>query len=316
MLRGDQAAQDTVLRLQAQLELLRSHTVRLQLVADRAVATAVRGTAGLKDNPPKLQKQHTQKEQQQQQQLGVSPGKFDVSKQSQAGGSNIQFSQAGLGLVFGSQQVANGGASGGIPVQRAGSGGSSRPFAGATSTGGRTHLARQSQDEKALLQLWNEQQALSQNWQQVQQLVDCKGSLETFVQLANEAGCNGEVAGARRAQALAWHLGQEQQQVPGEGQQQQGAGVGVPSAGAADAPAVYSSAAATPGTKGGSRAEALAAAAAAASPIGPGAHMTRQGSGPSAASPGLVAVVAPARQKAGAKRKAHDGQSLLKRGRR
>jgi hypothetical protein len=190
-------------------------------------------------------------------------------------------------------------------------------------------LARQSQDDKTLRQMWNEQQALAQDWQQrLQQLVGYQGPLEAFAQLAQSLGAGGVVANAGHAVALPWHLGQqpeEEEQQQGQEQpaeqpskqvsnQQQQQPSHQPEQTETRAHAHSVLEASVPlGLRVGSRTAVIAAAAAA------GAHGTQQaGAGAAAAVQGALSVVAPAKQKqvAGAKRRAHDGQSLLKRGRR
>jgi hypothetical protein len=192
-------------------------------------------------------------------------------------------------------------------------------------------LARQSQDDKTLRQMWNEQQALAQDWQQrLQQLVGYQGPLEAFAQLAQSLGAGGVVANAGHAVALPWHLGQqpeEEEQQQGQEQppeqpskqvsnqqQQQQQPSHQPEQTETRAHAHSMLEASVPlGLRVGSRTAVIAAAAAA------GAHGTQQaGAGAAAAVQGALSVVAPAKQKqvAGAKRRAHDGQSLLKRGRR
>lgn len=343
MLHRDKRLQDSVLCLQSQLQLLFSHTAQLQLLAGRAVQMAVRGTTGLKDDPTKGQKQ------QQQQQQGASPLAHKVSTGAGAGaGAGAVFSTAGLsggsqhtlhvgaldagfGLVLGSQ-VPVGGAGGGMPVQMAGSGGSSRAaLGGAAAAGGRAHLARQSQDEKTLRQMWNEQQSLSQDWQQrLQQLVGYQGPLESFTQLAQSLGASGAVFGARHAVAMPWHLGQQseeqqqEQEQPSEQhptqvaaqQQQQQPPSQQPEQTESGAHAHSLLEASVPvGPRLGSRTAVIAAAAAA----GPqGTQQAGGGAGAVAAAQAPISVVAPTKQKqvVGANRRAHDGQSLLKRGRR
>jgi len=357
LLQRDQQQADTRHILRSQLQLLHSHTAQLQLLADRAVRTAVRGTSGLKDDPYK------QLQQQQQQQQGISPNKpgalttrAGAAADARAPYSKLsqhlfEASQApgvgGSGFAFNSSQAAagsgGGGASAGVmPVQRAGSGGS-RPLGGAASAGGRAHLARQSQDEKALRQMWSEQQGLTQAWQQqLLPLLSHAGPLEDFVDLAGQVGRAGEVAGGRHTQALPWHLGQQQEQEQQQltrhqdeqllagSQQQELAGrqpgdadrSALPAAGQRGStgqqehhqqqqqrhadqglhtsvlPAGLSAAWAAEGTAG----EVLPAAAAAGGAAGP--------------SEGVIAAVAPVRQKAGVKRKVADGKAVLKRGKR
>jgi hypothetical protein len=358
---NQQQLQDSVLLLQSQLQLLHSHTAQLQQLADKAVTTAVRGTAGLKEDPTKKQQQ-----QQHQRQLNVSPsGKATVSTRAGEGAALTLASQGSGHVPFfttGSQVSpakglgVSGAASSSIQVQRAGSGNSSRAAGGAAAGGGRAHFARQQQDEQALRQMWAEQQSIRQDWQsKLQPLVAFEGELDAFVQLAAEAGVSAVVAGGRHAEALPWHLGQQederhqqQQQVEQQGQgqdqhlQQQDGGQDLeqhkqqqtqlePSAKPAAAGGgggesavthiqpqhVDSNApkAAPPGSAEKAAATAATAAGAAAT------NSTNLGAAAAAAGlapPGLVAVVAPARQKQAAaqKRKAADVLSLLKRGRR
>jgi hypothetical protein len=318
----EQQLQDSVLLLQSQLQLLHSHTAQLQQLADKAVATAVRGTAGLKDDPTKNQ---------QQQQPNVSPS-LRAATSTRAALNAFQ----GLGpvpiLAAGSQVSpakgpgVPGSGNSGIPVQRTGSGGSNRAAGGAAAGGGRAHLARQQQDEQALRQMWSEQQSLRQEWHsRLQQLVSFEGELDAFKQVAAEAGLVDVVAAGRHAVALPWHLGQqedEQQQQEQEGQgheqqpqPQQGPHRALVLPAAADDVSVAmhaqpirvdSNALSTAPPPG----SALNAAAT--------ENTTIFGAAAGSAAPGLVAVVAPARQKQAAaqKRKAADVQSLLKRRRR
>jgi hypothetical protein len=337
MLHCYERLQGSVLRLQTQLQLLFSHTAQLQLVADRAVRMAVRGTTGLKDDPTK-QQQPGASSLAQNVSTGIGAGAGSgFSAAGLSGGSQRALHSgvpdAGLALLLGSQ-VPAGGAVMGIPVQRAGSGGSSRAaLGGAAAAGGRAHLARQSQDDKALRQMWNEQQALAMDWQQrLQQLVGYQGPLESFVQLAQSLGAGGAAASAGHAVALPWHLGQlseaeEQQQgleqppeqqptqVSHQHQQQQQPSQQPGQTDTGAHPHSMLEALVPLGPRTGSRTAVIAAAAAT------GAQGTQQagsGVGAAAAVQGPVLVVAPAKQKqvAGAKRRAHDGQSLLKRGRR
>jgi hypothetical protein len=362
VLQRDQLLQDNILRLQSQLQLVCSHSAQLQVLAEKAVRTAVRGTPGLKQDPTK---------QQQQPNLN-SPSKGPPAVGNAAGGASAEASfpasqlpaspgnafigTQGLSLL-GSQvspaaaaaAAAAAGRAGGplLPfnpmqlIQRAGSNGALRadsnssammpvsPTAGnlaggsrgVGTAGGRAHLARQSQDEKALRQMWTEQQALLQDWQQrLHPLVNCQGSLETYLQLVDRVGGSGVHTLRRVAAAQPWHLGQQQQEEEaaeqGEEQQEreqkqseqqaepQGVDAGrsdsqrrVP---VADASGLAATQPAGPGANAAS-----AAAAADAS----GVQEVAGGAGP----PAAIALVAPAKQRQGGKRKAHDGQPLLKR---
>lgn len=345
LLQRDQQQADTIHTLRLQLQLLHSHTAQLQLLADRAVRTAVRGTSGLKDDP--------YKQLQQQQQQGISPNKpgalttragaaadaraphsklsqylFEASQAPGAGGSDFGFN---------SSQAAAGSGGGAIPVQRAGSGGS-RPLGGATSAGGRAHLARQSQDEKALRQMWCEQQGLTQAWQQqLLLLLSHAGSFEDFVDLAEQVGRVDAVVGGRHTQALPWHLGQQQEQqeqltlhqdegLAAGSRQQELAGCQQGDAGRSALQAVDQG-----GLTGqqeqqrhadqGMQTAALPAAVGAGWPAGGTAGQVLPAAAAAAggaAGPGegVIAAVAPVRQKAGVKRKVADGKAVLKRGRR
>lgn len=310
MLHKDQDLRDAALRLQAQLQLLHSHAAQLQLVADKAVRTAVRGTAGLKEDPTKHNHQ--------QQKQGALGGGFasNAVPGLRSASQHVQAAKPDAGLALLSSQVP-GAAAAAVPMQRAGSGGSSRPFAGAASGGGRAHLARQSQDEGALRQMFGEQQALAQEWQQLQQLVGHQGPWDAFVQRAQQAGRSGVVDALQRHTALPWHLGQQREQQGHElrpptdrqgqaGSREQAAGPGVQASGAGGGDADARVASTLPDSQPGSRTAALPFAAAAAAA---GAAVN------TAAPPDQISVVARPKQKQaeGAKRKAPAGGSLLKR---
>jgi hypothetical protein len=162
--------------------------------------------------------------------------------------------------------------------------------------------------------MFGEQQALAQDWQQLQQLVGYQGPLDAFVQLAQQAGRSSVVAAVQRHTALPWHLGQQQQQqreVDSEQQLQmnsreQAAGPGAQAPeGAGDAGARIASK--LPDSQAGSR-TALPSFAPAAAAGGGGAAVNRHASD-------QIAVVARPKQKQaeGVKRKAPAGGSLLKR---
>lgn len=312
MLHKDQDLRDAALRLQAQLQLLHSHAAQLQLVADKAVRTAVRGTAGLRDDPIKHQ--------QQQQKQGTLGGGFASNAVAglRSASQHVQAAKPDAALTLLSSQVP-GVAAAGVHVQRAGSGGSISPFAGAASGGGRAHLARQSQDEGALRQMFGEQQALAQEWQQLQQLVGYQGPWDAFVQLAQQAGRSGVVAALQRHTALPWHLGQQPEQghelrslIDRQGQarsRQQAAGLEAQASGAgddADARVASTLSDSQPGSRTAARSFAAAAGAGAGAAAGAAVNT---------APPDQIAVVARPKQKQaeGIKRKAPAGGSLLKR---
>lgn len=355
LVQRDQQQHEAMLKLQTQMQLLHSYSYQLQTLADRAVKTAVAGTAGLKDLPKQQQRalQHSDSSNARSK-AAAAAGRGGVFAGSQQQGQVTPDAPNGISLAggFGSQAPAGIGSQAPplwstqqpAPLQQpqqfmrppgagagggGGSGGASRA-GGAVSGGGRAHLARQSQDELALRQLWAEQQGLSSEWEQhVQPLLSHQGPLDSYLQLAQKAGRAGDsVVGAaggmrRNETAQPWHLGQlpaEQQQLAGDAggvlrdasgdekqQELQQEGGSLTQSGV---PLGLNKPPLANGPSGGSASLFTAAAATAA---GPSSQL-----GAAAGADVSMAVVAPAKQKqaAGHKRKAREGGGLLTRGRR
>jgi hypothetical protein len=368
VLQRDQLLQDNILRLQSQLQLVCSHSAQLQVLAEKVVRTAVRGTPGLKQDPTKQQQQQNLNSPNKgppalgnaagvaaaeaaaasfpANQLPASPGNAFIGTQglallgSQVSPTAAAAAAAGVTagplLPFNPMQLTQRAGSNGVlransnsgaimhvgPAAGSLSGGSSR---GVGTAGGRAHIARQSQEEKALRQMWAEQQALLQDWQQrLHPLVNCQGSLETYLQLADRVGGGGVHAVHRVAAAQPWHLGQQQEEQDDQNEEQQeqeqklldqsaepqGEDLGrTDSHRRVHVPGMSRLGATQPAGAAANAASAAAGGNAAAVADASSVQQVAGGAGP----PATIALVAPAKQRQGGKRKAHDGQPLLKR---